>query len=143
MSDIVVDASVALAWILPSQGTAPADALLLARAEHAFLSPAIFNWEVRNAILAFGRRPAASDQAYEEALAVLDGLDIRADEGHSLDELRELAIFARARRLSLFDAAYLSLALERNCSLASRDGGLLSAAAAAGVACIDLREESE
>lgn len=143
MSPLVVDASAALAWILPSQRTQAADDLLAARHGHDFIAPAIFDWEVRNAILAFGRRPKTSPADYDEALAVLAGLEVNLSSAYAQDELVGLAMFAHAQRLSLFDAAYLGLALERNCALASRDGGLLKAADAAGVGCVDLREDSQ
>jgi hypothetical protein len=41
--------------------------------------------------------------------------------------------------LSLFDSAYLTLAMERSAALVSRDGGLLAVASRQKVHCIDLR----
>lgn len=42
--------------------------------------------------------------------------------------------------ISLFDAAYLALAMEKDARLASRDGVLLAAATAAGLPVFDLRD---
>jgi predicted nucleic acid-binding protein len=42
--------------------------------------------------------------------------------------------------VSLFDAAYLALAMERDAGLASRDSLLLAAATAAGIPVFDLRD---
>jgi predicted nucleic acid-binding protein len=46
---------------------------------------------------------------------------------------------ARRTGLSLFDAAYLALALDQEWALASRDEALLAVAAKTGLRCFDLR----
>ena len=56
-------------------------------------------------------------------------------------EVRRIALLAQGRGLSLFDAVYLWLTLERDAGLASRDADLLKAAAAAGQDVVDLREK--
>lgn len=137
MSTVVLDASAALAWILPTQATPAAAALLDQSNDLIFEAPDIFAWEVRNVLLALDRRGVLAAGEYDEALAIYHDLVVRLSP--PVFELDRLAVLARAARLSLFDAAYFALALDRGWPLASRDAALLSAARAAGVECFDLR----
>jgi len=134
---VVVDASAALAWILPSQAT-KASGLMLDQADGLrFESPAIFDWEVRNVLLKVERRRAFPSKAYDEALLFHASLKVQLH-APSIG-MEELGALARANGLSLFDAAYLALALDHDWPLASRDEALLKAAADAGIECFDLR----
>lgn len=54
----------------------------------------------------------------------------------------ELTGFARSVGLSLFDAAYLALAIESGGELVSRDKALLTVARANAIPCHDLSEPS-
>ena len=137
MKTVVLDASAALAWILPTQATPAAAALLDQSGALIFEAPDIFAWEVRNVLLTMDRRGVLVDGEYDEALAIYDDLVVRLSP--PVFEMDKLAVLARQARLSLFDAAYLALALDRDWALASRDETLLTVAKAAGVECYDLR----
>lgn len=141
MTLLVVDASAALAWMLPSQASAAADRLLAQRTAYELVVPSVFHWEVRNALLVLDRRPTAPSGAYDLALEFLDRLEVRTAAPLTAPDVRELAVFARAQRLSLFDASYMGLALEESCELASRDAALLEAAGRVGITALDLRGE--
>ena len=132
-----MDASAALAWILPTQATPGAAALLDQSSTLIFEAPDIFAWEVRNVLLTMDRRGVLADGEYDEALAIYDDLVVRLSP--PVFEIKKLAVLARRARLSLFDASYLALALDRDWSLASRDEALLTVAKASGVDCFDLR----
>ena len=137
MKPVVIDASAALAWMLKSQSTNAAMTFLVDRDAMIFEAPAVFEWEVRNVLLSLDRRGALTARDYDEALAIHDDLDVRLNaQGFAL---HELATLAREARLSLFDASYLALALDRGWALASRDEALLTTAMLAGVECFDLR----
>jgi predicted nucleic acid-binding protein len=135
---VVLDASAALAWILPKQATPAAAALLKESNSLDFAAPDIFEWEVRNVLLTLDRRGVLQDGDYDLAVAIYDSLEVRL--GPPVLEVDQLAALARRSRLSLFDASYLALALDRDWSLASRDEALLAVAKAQGVECFDLRE---
>ena len=76
--------------------------------------------------------------AFEQALIELAALQI-AIEPPMLDaEVQVLAREAFGLGLSVFDAAYLKLAMDHGAALASRDARLLSVALR-HVECIDLR----
>lgn len=136
MTPVVLDASAALAWLLPSQATATAHRLLAQADEHDFIAPDIFLWEVTNVLLVKAR---SHSLVMEDAFDQLDGFDIALDDPLTDADVRQLTGVAITAGLSLFDAAYLALAIERSGTVASRDGVLLTAAMAVGVDVFDLR----
>ena len=137
-----MDASAALAWLLKSQATQAAFEFLEAAESRALCAPAIFGWEVHNALLSVERRGLMSRAEHDRALQLLDRFSIEIEDPLPNADVRAQMDFARGAALTLFDSAYLSLALSRSCTLASRDGGLLRAAKVAGVECHDLRDGS-
>jgi predicted nucleic acid-binding protein len=134
---VVLDASAALAWILPTQATPAAAALLDQSNTLIFEAPDIFAWEVRNVLLTMERRGVLADGEYDEAVAIYNDLMVRLSP--PVFEMNRLAVLARETRLSLFDVSYFALALDRGWPLASRDEALLTIAIASGVECFDLR----
>lgn len=136
MTVVVLDASAALAWILPSQATAAASGLLEEADEHDFIAPDVFLWEVANVLITKARSGSVVVAA---ALGQLDALEIDFDHSFNAAEVRRLTDVAAVAGISLFDAAYVALAIEQDAVLASRDGPLLSAATAAGLPVFDLR----
>lgn len=136
MSEIVVDASAALAWTLKSQRTPAALVFLERSADDAFIAPFVFPWETRNVLLRLLQRGKLTIIDYEEAAEGLDQFAIRFENPFPASQVEPLAL---REKLSLFDAAYLALAFARGLSLASRDDGLLAAAARLGVETWNLR----
>ena len=137
MTAVVLDASAVLAWLLPSQATATADRLLMQADDYDFIAPDVFVWEVANVLVAKARGHSI---VVRDAFDQLDGIEITFDRPLTDGEVRQLVDVATTVGLSLFDAAYLALAIERHAVLASRDKPLLSAATAAGLPVFDLRD---
>jgi predicted nucleic acid-binding protein len=134
---IVLDASAALSQVLRTQTTAASDAFFKTASQT--IAPSIFAWEVRHVLLKAERMGRIDAEGLNEGVLVLEGLaEIRASNDGAADFARLIAI-ARAENLSLFDAAYLDLAITERASLASRDVGLLDAAKRRGVKFVDLR----
>lgn len=133
-SAFVADASVAIGWVHPAQVTPQSAGTLDAMAEGATLEvPALWPLEVANALTVLVRRRklAADDRA--TALGWFRGLPVRVDhEMASLAFLR-LAELAATHQLSVYDAAYLELALRRRLPLACSDGPLRTAAVNAAI----------
>lgn len=131
---IVLDASAAIARVLPSQKTSAA-VDFFALAPQRFIAPRIFHWEFPNTLLRFERKGALTLEETDGAIAAwFSILDIR----DTLSPLSLLSL-ARTERLSPFDAAYLHLATQVGASIASRDQALLEAAHRRGVPVHDLR----
>jgi len=136
VKEFVVDASAALAWLVQTQATSRSAAFLAERDQDRLLAPYIFSWEVGNVLLSLHRRRALSAGAHGVVLADLAALEVDVQ---PKGDIEDLAVFARVSRFSLFDAAYVKLAIERGAELVSRDAEMLAIAAEQGVPCIDLR----
>lgn len=137
MKRVVLDSSAALGWALASQRTAAADELAVA-VDTAFISPAIFALEFRNALLAAERNrrmsPAEADAFIADVAEDLVTIDTADHETH-----RRVVALSRATHLSFYDACYLELAIRENAALASRDAALLAAVLCRSLQAIDLR----
>lgn len=130
----VADASIGFAWVYPSQASAETDALL-ARVEAGatVVAPALWFLEVANGLLAAQRRKLLTASERKAALEMLSGLDVTMDEDSWRATFHKTSTLAEKYGLSVYDAAYLEVALRRRLPLASRDGALRSAAKRCGV----------
>jgi predicted nucleic acid-binding protein len=130
----VLDTSVAVSWCFDDERHPIADAAaeLLKRGESAGV-PALFWFELRNAVLMGHRRKRISEQLMMETLETIGEapLSIQA-------RPHERSVFPLALRhsLSFYDATYLELALRERVPLATLDKSLARAANAAGVPLI-------
>ena len=130
----VVDASVAIAWVHPSQATKETAAMLDAIADGATLEvPALWPLEVANALMVLVRRRKLAEDDRQAGLGWLRGLRVRVDHEMSALAFSRLSELAVAHQLSVYDAAYLELAVRRRLVLGCKDGPLRAAAADAGV----------
>lgn len=128
----VVDASVALAWILPGDEAEAALPLRERAANEPSLSlrvPPIFWYEVGNVLWQAIRRGRIG---HPDAAAALEALRAFAIETGPADVMACLEL-AVASGVSVYDASYLVLALEASIPLWTLDRGLAAAATAAGV----------
>jgi predicted nucleic acid-binding protein len=137
MTPVILDASAALAFLLAAQSTPAARSFLAESAEFEFLAPAIFTWEVTNVLQRHAIR-GLSAGAFEQALIELAELQVTVEPPMLDAEVQVLARDAFSLELSVFDAAYLKLAVDQGAALASRDARLLSVALR-HVKCFDLR----
>ncbi|MGI8608568.1 MAG: type II toxin-antitoxin system VapC family toxin [Candidatus Dormibacteria bacterium] len=133
MSSFVLDASIALAWCFEDEVTAAAEATLELLRESAALVPAIWPFEVANALLAGERRGRVTESHGTQLLEVLSGLPIEVEPPPGRERLGRLTALARRHGLSVYDGAYLDLAARRNLPLATADKALISAASTDGV----------
>ena len=134
MSDaFVVDASMAFAWVKPSQASAESDALL-ERIELGATAvvPPLWFLEVANGLLIAQRRKLLTSSERARAIDRLSGLAVTVDDGNARTAFGRTSALAEDHGLSLYDAAYLEVALRRSLPIASRDETLLAAAARAG-----------
>jgi predicted nucleic acid-binding protein len=131
----VADASVAVAWVHPAQGSAATAAMLDALADGARLEvPALWTLEVANALTVLARRRKLTGEERQTALGWLRGLPLAIDHEGSALAFTRLAEIADAYGLSIYDATYLELAQRRQLPLACLDGAFRIAAGRAGVA---------
>ncbi len=137
MSSIVVDASIAFAWVLSTQRTQASEALR-ALANVDFIAPFVFKYELRNGLRKAENEKRISfvdaDQAVSELDTVIDILDPPDDT--TIDQTMTLA---RRLTTSFYDACYLELALRTGSTLATRDGLQVQAGQKVGVRVYDGR----
>ena len=126
---LVLDASITLAWAFQEVEPAASEARERLRREEAVV-PSLWWFEVRNGLVMGERRGLLTEQRTRRFLrdlsrtaTIVDGIP---------DETAVLTL-ARRRRLTVYDAAYLALALRRDLPLATLDEALADAARAEGV----------
>ena len=126
---IVVDASVVLAPVLKeahSRAIAGLDAAV-------WVVPALWWFEVRNGLVVNERRNRVSAIETTGFLQRLSNTALTID--RSPDEATLMAL-ARRHRLTVYDAAYLELAMRERAPLATLDAALAAAARREGVAVL-------
>ncbi|HLX28103.1 MAG TPA: type II toxin-antitoxin system VapC family toxin [Casimicrobiaceae bacterium] len=129
----VLDASLALAWLLPDETTAAARLLLDRIQSEPACAPAIWPLEIANALLTAERRKRISDVERSALLEHLGALPILIDKPHEATDLALISEVARKHDLSIYDACYLQLAQTQRLALATFDRDLLAAAKRIGV----------
>jgi predicted nucleic acid-binding protein len=128
----IVDASVVIAWAL--REVHPTAALALARIEiDPGLVPALWWFEVRNGLIINERRGRIRETRTSEFLQELERIAVLVDAAPLEDQVLTLA---RRHRLTVYDAAYLELAMRASLPLATLDAALIRAARAEAVKLI-------
>ena len=130
MSAFVLDASVAITWLLDDEENPLAEAARWRIVDGGAFVPQIWHLEIRNALLVAERRRRISAQGAVTRLRSLKELPIYTDTEPDLESAVELA---RGHHLAIYDAVYLDLARRRNEALATLDTALVRAATAEGL----------
>ena len=133
MTDLVLDASVALSWCFKNEATATADRVLERLATEAASVPAIWHLEIANVLALSERRGRITPANTSEFIALLETLGVVIDAETPSRALGRVLDLARAERLTAYDAAYLELAMRLGIPLASKDADLCDAAERLGV----------
>jgi predicted nucleic acid-binding protein len=126
----VLDASTTASWAFEDEDHPYADeALLQIHQDQAFV-PALWWFEVRNILIINERRKRST--ALNTAAHLQDLSEMAIIQDITPDEV-EILRLARQHRLTVYDAAYLELAIRNNIPLATLDIELIRAANAEGV----------
>lgn len=126
---LVVDSSVAIAWVVKSQANEETDRLLdQISAGTLFWVPSLWPYEVANVLLSLMRRGKITPEQRGRAQAVLDALEAQIDDEGMRRGMPRTVGLADTYGLSVYDAAYLELAIRRALPLATRDENLIAAA---------------
>jgi predicted nucleic acid-binding protein len=129
---LVVDASLAMGWLVPSQATSLTEAAAKAAAEQPGLVPPHFGLEIARSLRNRERRNLMTAEDVDFGLRRLRALRLRQDDSNTLDLAERIVGLARSQRLRASDAAYLELALRTDHALATQDVALARAAIATG-----------
>jgi predicted nucleic acid-binding protein len=126
---IVLDCSYTLAMVMPDEARPPG---MARTAAGRMLVPSLWAYEVANALRSGLRRRRVDETQVAMVCTRLEGLGIEtvgsADMG-----VRQRFVATQTHQLSAYDAAYVELALNLHCPLATLDAGLADAARRAGL----------
>lgn len=129
MTNVVVDASITASWLLPDEGNDFALEIYKRIGECEIFVPALWNYEIRNILIINERRGRITMEAADAAFGFLADLGINID--HNAD-WRTATDLARQFKLTIYDAAYLELAVRKDLPIATLDKALIAAAAQLG-----------
>ena len=126
---LVLDASVAVAWCFEDESTPFTEGVLdLLSAGTEVLTPAIWPFEVANALLVAERRKRLTIAQVTALLRRMAGLPISVESIEAGRAFEQILSVARQQNLTEYDAAYLELALRTGLPLATLDGKIKQAA---------------
>jgi len=133
LTEIVLDASTALAWCFPDETSEHADAILAALEGKTILVPAVWGLEIANAVLVGERHKRLRQPEIRRFTTLLESLPVVQDARPVTAYVSDVLPVAREYSLSAYDAAYLELSMRHSAPLATLDAKLQRAAQRAGV----------
>ena len=130
MSPIVLDASLAVGWLLDEESDSRVTAAMDLLPQSGAIVPQMWHYEIRNALLVAERRGRIPLGGIGELLESLQELPIATDEDADLQGTLDLA---RTHGLTFYDALYLELAKRLRAPMATLDAALARATLAEGL----------
>ena len=130
MTDLVIDASIAAAWIIEDEHHPAADVVLETLETDQGIVPQIWHFEIRNVLVVSERRGRTTITHNQRHLDAINAMTIQTDQNPDLNATMQLA---RKHNLTFYDATYLELALRLDLPLATLDNALTRSAESEGV----------
>jgi len=130
---LVIDASVALAWIFADELTLPVQKVLSHVVEEPAYTPSLWRLEIANSLQMAVRSRRVDTTFRDSALSNLAMLNIITDSDTDVFAWSTTLNLAAKHRLTVYDAAYLELAQRLGLPLATLDQELRAAGDAIGV----------
>lgn len=131
---IVLDCSVTLSWILEEDlMSEKAESVLLMLEKKQAKVPSIWSLEVANVLCSAERQKKLTALEVAEFKEFLSALPIQVDSETSQKAMGSIYMLAKTENLTVYDAAYLEIAMRENCPLATFDKALKNAAKRQGV----------
>lgn len=129
MSDLVLDASVTLAWCFDDEDDGYADSVLGFLKDHVAAVPALWFSEIANAIAVAERRGRVRRAEIARVVDLISSIAISVDHTLTMQPwMMSVISLARRTNLSAYDATYLELAMRLGLPLATTDRALRLAA---------------
>jgi predicted nucleic acid-binding protein len=133
MSSLVLDCSLAMAWCFEDEASPACDAILDRARDEGASVPALWYWEVANVLVSAQKRGRISERDCTTYLELLSTLPIKTDDAGAAKAWNQTRLLSQLHTLSVYDAAYLELALRTGGSLATLDKALRAAAVKSGI----------
>lgn len=131
--EFILDNSVTMVWGFDDEANPYAEAILDAMPSARAHVPVLWPLEVANVLLVGERRKRITPADAAKFLSLLGNFPITIDDETTRRAWSETLNLARAQAISVYDAAYLELAMRRGLPLATLDDKLKAAAASVGV----------
>jgi len=129
LSDLVLDASVTLAWCFDDEDDAYADSVLGFLKDHAAAVPALWFTEIANAIAVAERRGRIQRAEIARIAGLISSIAVSVDHILMVQPwMTNIISLSRRTNLSAYDATYLELAMRLGLPLATTDRALRFAA---------------
>jgi len=136
---LVLDSSITLAWLFEDERTPAADEVLQRVVENGAVAPSLWRPEVANGLQSAVRRGRIDPAFRDASIADLQALTVAVDPETHVRAWADTLELAARHGLTLYDAAYLELALRRRLPLATLDRELRAAADVDGVELLGAR----
>jgi predicted nucleic acid-binding protein len=130
---VVLDASIVMASLFEEENSQAARDIVADAIEEGLVAPSLWRLEIANALRMAVRRKRCDEAFVDRSLRRLDAMSIAIDVETDLHAWDETLDLSREEALTLYDAAYLELAMRTGSSLASFDKDLIAAARRRGV----------
>jgi len=130
---LVLDSSVTLAWLYSDEITEAIRRIFEAVAEHGAVAPTLWRLEIANSLTVAVRRGRIDKEFRHAALSDLATLEITMDPQTGTNAWGQTLQLADQFGLTVYDAAYLELAVRRRLPLATLDEKLRAGATGCGV----------
>lgn len=134
--NLVLDASMTIAWLFDDERTEAAHAVMQRVVVEGAVVPSLWRLEMANMLRNAVRRGRCDENYADVSINRLNRLPIKVDgetDDHAWGATR---VLAREQGLTLYDAAYLELALRVARPLATCDAALMEAAGRRGLALL-------
>ena len=129
----VLDTSVTMAWLFEDEVSAHTDMLLDSLKTGQAWTPSTWVHEVGNVLVMAERRNRITEAQGRHFAELLASLPIHLAETHTRQLWGGAVAVARNHGLSVYDGAYLDLAMRKGLPLATLDNALKNAAGTVGV----------
>ena len=133
---IVLDASIALAWVFHDETNDAANVILEQSRRYHFVVPPIWKDEIHNTLIASERRGRSSLAQTRQCMDMLESLQVDIDIGALEAPFDHVLSLARTYHLTAYDACYLELALRMGAPIATLDSALKKAAEESGIGVV-------
>jgi predicted nucleic acid-binding protein len=130
---LVLDASMTITWLFDDENTEVAHGVMRRVATEGAIVPSLWRLEVANVLRNAVRRGRCDETYADRSLQRLSRLAITLDSETDARAWQETRLLSREENLTLYDSAYLELALRSRRPLASCDTTLVDAARRRGV----------
>jgi predicted nucleic acid-binding protein len=136
-AEFVLDSSLTMAWCFEDEASPRTDEIQdwLTADARAYV-PTLWHSEIANVLWACERRKRITEADSVRFLAVLEALNITTDHQTEQHAGQRTIGLARQHGLSVYDAAYLELAMRLGLPLASKDETLRKVAQAVGLSIL-------